>query len=53
VTYLDSRGIRVLVQLARRLQMKGVEFFLVAPVDSIAGGVLGLVQIPELRLTES
>jgi len=52
VTYLDSRGIRVLVQLARRLKMNGVEFFVVAPLDSIAGGVLGLVQIPELRLAE-
>lgn len=53
VTYLDSRGIRSLVEVARRLQRLGVELVVLAPSDSIAGGALRLVGIPELPLADS
>jgi anti-anti-sigma factor len=52
VTYLDSRGIRLLVQLARSLRTTGGELSVIAPQDSIAGGTLRLVEIPEIPLVE-
>lgn len=53
VTYLDSRGIRLLVQLARRLRAADAELSVIAPPESIAGGALRLVEISEIPLVES
>jgi anti-anti-sigma factor len=52
VAYLDSRGIRMLVELVRRLRAEGVEPVLVAPTGSIASGVLRIVEIAELPVVE-
>jgi anti-anti-sigma factor len=50
VTYLDSRGIRLLVQVARGFRGKGGQFTAIAPKESIAGGVLRLTHVEELDL---
>jgi anti-sigma B factor antagonist len=52
VTFIDSRGIRLLIHLSRRLEAAGAELTLVAPPESIAGGVLRLTPVPELRLAD-
>jgi len=48
VEYMDSRGIRLLHELSRRLAADGVEFNVVAPVDTIAGEILRLTHLPGL-----
>jgi hypothetical protein len=48
----DSQGIRLLIRLSRRLEAAGAELALVAPSESIAGGVLRLTPVPELRLVD-
>jgi anti-anti-sigma factor len=50
VTYLDSRGIRVLIDLSRLAEERDLRLSVFAPRESIAGGVLRLVDVPELRL---
>jgi anti-anti-sigma factor len=50
VTYLDSRGIRVLVELSRLAKERDLHLSVFAPRESIAGGVLRLVDVPELPL---
>lgn len=46
VTYIDSRGVRLLLELSQRLKESGVPLTLVAPPDSPAGGVLRIVRFP-------
>lgn len=53
VTFIDSRGIRLLIHLSRVLDADGTELAFVAPPESIAGGVLRLTPVPELRLVDS
>ena len=50
VTYIDSRGIRLLVQVARALRERGGRFSVVAPRETVAGGVLRLTHVEELEL---
>jgi len=50
VTYIDSRGIRLLVQVARGLRERGGRFTVVAPKETVAGGVLRLTHVDELEL---
>ena len=50
VTYIDSRGIRLLVQVARGLRERGGRFAVVAPKETVAGGVLRLTHVEELEL---
>jgi anti-sigma B factor antagonist len=50
VTYIDSRGIRLLVQVARALRERGGRFAVVAPKETVAGGVLRLTHVEELEL---
>jgi len=50
VTYLDSRGIRVLVQVARDFRGRGGRLTVVAPRETVAGGVLRLARVDELGL---
>ena len=53
VTYLDSRGIRMLVQLARRFREHGGRLTVVAPEETVAGGVLRLARVEELGLEDT
>jgi anti-anti-sigma factor len=48
VEYMDSRGVRLLHDLSRSLAADGVELTVIAPVDSIAGDILRLTQLPGL-----
>jgi anti-anti-sigma factor len=48
VEYMDSRGVRLLHDLSRRLAADGVPLTVVAPADSIAGEILRLTQLPGL-----
>ena len=50
VTYIDSRGIRLLVQVARGLREHGGRFTVIAPKETVAGGVLRLTHVDELEL---
>jgi anti-anti-sigma factor len=50
VTYIDSRGIRLLVQVARGMRERGGRFTVVAPKETVAGGVLRLTHVAELEL---
>ena len=50
VTYIDSRGIRLLVQVARGVRERGGRFTVVAPKETVAGGVLRLTHVDELEL---
>jgi anti-sigma B factor antagonist len=50
VTYIDSRGIRLLVQVARGVRERGGSFTVVAPKETVAGGVLRLTHVQELDL---
>jgi len=50
VTYIDSRGIRLLVQVARGLRERGGRFTVVAPKETVAGGVLRLTHVAEFEL---
>jgi anti-anti-sigma factor len=50
VSYIDSRGIRLLVQVARGVREHGGRFTVVAPKETIAGGVLRLTHVDELDL---
>jgi anti-anti-sigma factor len=45
VTYIDSQGLRVLHQLASRLDARGATLVVVAPRGSVAGDVLRLTGI--------
>jgi stage II sporulation protein AA (anti-sigma F factor antagonist) len=53
VTYIDSRGIRLLVDLSRRLRSRGGGLSVIAPKDTVAGGVLRLMHIEELELRDA
>lgn len=48
VEYLDSRGVRLLHELSRRLAADRVELTVVAPADTIAGEILRLTHLPGL-----
>lgn len=48
VEYMDSRGVRLLHDLSRRLAADGIELRVVAPADSIAGEILRLTCLPGL-----
>ena len=48
VEYMDSRGVRLLHELSRRLAADGVELTVVAPADTIAGEILRLTHLPGL-----
>lgn len=50
VTYIDSRGIRVLVQVARAFRERGGRLTVLAPQETVAGGVLRLARVDELEL---
>lgn len=50
VTYIDSRGIRLLVQVARGVRERGGRFAVIAPKETVAGGVLRLTNVEELEL---
>jgi anti-anti-sigma factor len=50
VTYIDSRGIRVLVQVTRAVRERGGSLTVVAPKETVAGGVLRLARVDELGL---
>src|SRR5262245_32595513 len=50
VTYIDSRGIRLLVQVSRQFREGGGQLTVVAPKETIAGGVLRLIRVDELDL---
>ena len=50
VTYIDSRGIRLLVHVARGMRERGGRFTVVAPKETVAGGVLRLTHVDELEL---
>jgi anti-anti-sigma factor len=50
VTYIDSRGIRVLMQVARAFRERGGSLRVVAPKETVAGGVLRLARVDELEL---
>lgn len=52
VTYIDSRGIRMLVNVARAAADRGARLDVVAPPDSIAGGVLLIANVTELNLVD-
>jgi anti-anti-sigma factor len=54
VEYLDSQGVRVLHDVARRLATEDVPLTVVAPSESIAGEVLNLVRMDaSVRVCES
>jgi anti-anti-sigma factor len=53
VTYIDSRGIRLLVQVARVYRQRGGRFKVVAPKGTIAGGTLRLSQVDELEFDDA
>lgn len=48
VDYMDSRGVRLLHDLSRRLAADGIELTVVAPADTIAGEILRLTRLPGL-----
>jgi anti-anti-sigma factor len=48
VAYIDSRGVRLLLQLSRALEAAQCSLTIVAPPESIAGGVLRLARVPGL-----
>jgi anti-anti-sigma factor len=48
VEYMDSRGVRLLHELSRRLAADGVELTVVAPADTIAGEILRITRLPGL-----
>jgi anti-anti-sigma factor len=50
VSYIDSRGIRLLVQVARGVRERGGSFRVQAPKETVAGGVLRLTHVEELEL---
>jgi anti-anti-sigma factor len=50
VTYIDSRGIRLLVHVARDFRAGGGRMRVVAPRETVAGGVLRLTHVDELEL---
>ncbi len=50
VSYRDSRGIRVLVQVSRAVRVRGGSLTVVAPKETVAGGVLRLARVDELGL---
>jgi anti-anti-sigma factor len=49
VTYMDSRGVRIVHQLSRRLTASGAELRVLAPSETFAGGVLRLTALAELE----
>jgi anti-anti-sigma factor len=49
VAYMDSRGVRIVHQLSRRLAAAGVDLKVLAPSSSFAGGVLRLTGLPDLQ----
>jgi anti-anti-sigma factor len=49
VTYMDSRGVRIVHQLSRRLASSGAVLKVLAPSSSFAGGVLRLTGLRELQ----
>ena len=53
VRYMDSRGVRIVHQLSRRLAASGAELKVVAPSRTFAGGVLRLTGLAELESDDS
>jgi anti-anti-sigma factor len=53
VTYMDSRGVRIVHQLSRRLTASGAELKVLAPSQTFAGGVLRLTGLSELAPDDS
>ncbi len=49
VSYMDSRGVRLVHQLSRRLATTGTQLKVLAPDSSFAAGVLRLTGLPELE----
>jgi anti-anti-sigma factor len=49
VEYMDSRGVRLVHALSRRLRSHAVDFRVLAPADSIAGEVLRLTNLAGLE----